>query len=105
MVLLDVSLPRFLLILIEGTLIFDRTDIEMSASYILLRSGTLQVRPTPDLELLNPNHQPQTLNPKFHTPHPQPQTPNRTSPNPKPQTPNPKPQTPNPKPHTPNLRP
>jgi len=43
-VLLDISLPRFLLILIEGTLIFDRTDIEMSASYILIRSGTLQVR-------------------------------------------------------------
>jgi hypothetical protein len=54
-VLLDESLPRFLLILIEGTLIFDRRDIEMSASYILLRSGTLQVRRTP---------KPQTQNPK-----------------------------------------
>lgn len=42
-VLLDRSLPRFYLILIEGTLLFDRTDIEMSASYILLRGGTLQI--------------------------------------------------------------
>ena len=42
-ILLDVNLPRFYLILIEGTLIFDRTDIEMSASYILLRGGTLQI--------------------------------------------------------------
>lgn len=42
-VLLDRSLPRFYLILIEGTLLFDRTDIELSASYILLRGGTLQI--------------------------------------------------------------
>ena len=43
MVLLDQSLPRFYLLLIEGTLIFDRTDIELSASYILIRGGTLQI--------------------------------------------------------------
>ena len=42
-VLLDMSLPRFYLILIEGTLIFDRKDIQISASYILLRGGTLQI--------------------------------------------------------------
>ena len=42
-ILLDVSLPRFYLILIEGTLIFDRKDIELSASYILLRGGTLEI--------------------------------------------------------------
>ena len=42
-ILLDVNLPRFYLILIEGTLIFDRTNIEMSASYILIRGGTLQI--------------------------------------------------------------
>ena len=42
-VLLDVSLPRFYLILIEGSLIFDRKDLSLSASYILLRGGTLQI--------------------------------------------------------------
>jgi hypothetical protein len=42
-VLLDQSLPRFYLLLIEGTLIFDRRDISLSANYILLRGGTLQV--------------------------------------------------------------
>jgi hypothetical protein len=42
-VLLDQSLPRFYLLLIEGTLIFDRRDISLSANYILLRGGTLQI--------------------------------------------------------------
>ena len=42
-VLLDVSLPRFYLILIEGSLIFDRKDLTLSASYILLRGGMLRV--------------------------------------------------------------
>jgi hypothetical protein len=42
-VLLDQSLARFYLILIEGSLIFDRTDISLSANYILLRGGTLQI--------------------------------------------------------------
>ena len=42
-VLLDQSLPRFYLILIEGTLIFDRVDITLSANYILLRGGTLEI--------------------------------------------------------------
>lgn len=42
-VLLDQSLPRFYLILIEGSLIFDRQDIKLSASYILLRGGTLEI--------------------------------------------------------------
>ena len=42
-ILLDISLPRFYLILIEGTLVFDRKDIELSASYILLRGGTLEI--------------------------------------------------------------
>ena len=42
-VLLDISLPRFYLILIEGSLIFDRKDLTLSASYILLRGGTLQI--------------------------------------------------------------
>ena len=42
-VLLDQSLPRFYLILIEGALIFDRTDITLSANYILLRGGTLEI--------------------------------------------------------------
>ncbi len=43
-VLLDISLPRFYLILIQGTLIFEDTrDLEMSASYILVHQGTLQI--------------------------------------------------------------
>jgi hypothetical protein len=43
-VLLDVSLPRFYLILIHGTLIFeDATDLQLSASYILVHKGTLQI--------------------------------------------------------------
>ena len=42
-VLLDQSLPRFYMILIQGSLIFDRTDITLSANYILLRGGTLQI--------------------------------------------------------------
>jgi len=42
-VLLDQNLPRFYLILIEGALIFDRTDIALSANYILVRGGTLQI--------------------------------------------------------------
>jgi hypothetical protein len=42
-VLLDQDLPRFYLLLIEGSLIFDRKDITLSASYILLRGGTLQI--------------------------------------------------------------
>ena len=43
-VLLDMSLPRFFLILIQGTLIFeDAKDLEMSASYLLLHKGTLQI--------------------------------------------------------------
>lgn len=42
-VLLDQDLPRFYLLLIEGSLIFDRKDISIEASYILLRGGTLQI--------------------------------------------------------------
>lgn len=42
-VLLDVSPPRFFLILVEGTLIFDRRDLHLQAHYILLRGGTLQI--------------------------------------------------------------
>jgi len=42
-VLLDQSLPRFYLLLIEGSLIFERRDISLSANYILLRGGTLQI--------------------------------------------------------------
>jgi hypothetical protein len=42
-VLLDQSLPRFYLVLVLGTLIFDRKDIEMGASYILVNGGTLQI--------------------------------------------------------------
>jgi len=42
-VLLDQSLPRFYLLLIQGTLIFDRKDLELSASYILVHGGSLQI--------------------------------------------------------------
>jgi len=42
-ILLDQDLPRFYLLLIEGSLIFDSKDISLSASYILLRGGTLQI--------------------------------------------------------------
>lgn len=42
-VLLDISPPRFYLILIEGTLIFDRKNIHLQAGYILVRGGTLQI--------------------------------------------------------------
>ena len=43
MVLLDVSPPRLHLLLIEGTLVFDRVDLELQATYILIRGGTLRV--------------------------------------------------------------
>jgi hypothetical protein len=42
-ILLDVSPPRFYLILIQGTLIFDRKDLHLQAVYILVRGGTLQI--------------------------------------------------------------
>ena len=41
--LVDMDLPRFYLILIEGKLVFDRKDITMSANYILIRGGTLEI--------------------------------------------------------------
>ena len=42
-VLMDVSPPRFFLLLVEGTLIFDRQDLHLQAHYILLRGGRLEI--------------------------------------------------------------
>jgi len=42
-ILLDVSPPRFYLLLIEGTLIFDRKDLHLQVHYVLLRGGHLEI--------------------------------------------------------------
>lgn len=42
-VLLDVSPPRFYLILVMGTLIFERKDLHLQAVYIFVRGGYLQI--------------------------------------------------------------
>jgi hypothetical protein len=42
-ILLDVSPPRLFLILIQGTLIFDRKNLHLQAVYILVKGGTLQI--------------------------------------------------------------
>ena len=40
---LDVSPPSMYMIIVQGSLIFDRTDIELRASCILVMGGTLQI--------------------------------------------------------------
>ena len=42
-ILLDVSPPRFYLLLIEGSLIFERKDLHLQAGYILIRGGHLEI--------------------------------------------------------------
>jgi hypothetical protein len=42
-VLLDVSPPRLLMLLIQGSLVFDRRDLALEATYILIQGGTLQI--------------------------------------------------------------
>lgn len=42
-VLLDVSPPRLLMLLIQGSLVFDRKDLQLEATYILVQGGTLQI--------------------------------------------------------------
>ena len=41
--LLDVSPPRLLMLLIQGSLVFDRKDLQLEATYILVQGGTLQI--------------------------------------------------------------
>eukprot|EP00761_Pharyngomonas_kirbyi_P010107 gb/GECH01010125.1/.p1 GENE.gb/GECH01010125.1/~~gb/GECH01010125.1/.p1 ORF type:complete len:3495 (+),score=610.83 gb/GECH01010125.1/:1-10485(+) len=42
-ILLDVSPPKLVFIVIEGTLIFDDTDLNLEAEYIFIRQGKLQI--------------------------------------------------------------
>ncbi len=42
-VLLDVSPPRLFLLLVQGTLVFDRQDLSMNASYIFVNGGKMQI--------------------------------------------------------------
>jgi len=42
-VLLDVSPPELFLLLVQGTLVFDRQDLALDASYILIKGGRFEV--------------------------------------------------------------
>ena len=42
-VLLDVTPPELLVLLIQGTVVFDRRDISLDAWYILVEGGTLEI--------------------------------------------------------------
>ncbi len=42
-VLLDVSPPELLMLLIQGSLVFDRKDLALDATYILIQGGSLEV--------------------------------------------------------------
>jgi hypothetical protein len=42
-VLLDVSPPPLLMLLIEGTLVFDRKDLSLDCGYILVLGGALEI--------------------------------------------------------------
>lgn len=42
-ILMDMSPPRLFLLLIQGLLVFDRQDLNLDASYILVHGGTLEV--------------------------------------------------------------
>ena len=42
-VLLDVSPPKLFVLLIQGRLVFDRQDLTLNSSYILIAGGQLEV--------------------------------------------------------------
>eukprot|EP00048_Salpingoeca_helianthica_P015090 m.224971 g.224971 ORF g.224971 m.224971 type:complete len:4030 (+) comp16594_c0_seq1:296-12385(+) len=42
-VLLDISPPRLFVLLVQGTLVFDRKDLALNASYIFIPGGKMQV--------------------------------------------------------------
>ena len=42
-VLMDVSPPQLYLLLVQGTLIWDRKDLSMDASYVMIQGGTMEV--------------------------------------------------------------
>ena len=42
-VLLDVSPPELLMLLIQGSLVFDRKNLALDATYMLIQGGSLEV--------------------------------------------------------------